>query len=391
MQDLSDEMIKERTNSVLAEDGKFRFRNYLVVTLNLIKVPDLNLIKNLKGKDLLLYNRWPWHVLFWTGYVLFRFWLYFITINYYPQVFLEYMLLSEILFVGFTYLTIWLYKRLFEKKKYLIYFLLGGTSWILYLCARTAFQLYYLKSVPAFKTSAFADIFLNNITVVIVSFLFITACKYFKDGYIMQHFDAEKKQQQLTAEINNLKSQIAPHFLFNTLNNLYGLAVEKSDKLPHLMLRLSDLLRHSLYETQKPVVPLNDEIGVLNSYIELERIRLEDNLKLSFENLIPDLTPHQIAPLILIVFIENAFKHAKLVEREPVSIYIRTTLEDDWFELILKNNYNRDKNNSPNGIGLTNVIRRLEVLYPNNQHKLIIEKIDSLYTINLRLKLAKTI
>ena len=119
------------------------------------------------------------------------------------------------------------------------------------------------KMNRVFKGNTFTDIFLNNITVVIVYFLFITSCKYFKDGYITQQFEAERKQQQLMAEVNNLKSQIAPHFLFNTLNNLYGLAVEKSDKLPDLMLRLSDLLRHSLYETQKPLVSINDEINVL--------------------------------------------------------------------------------------------------------------------------------
>ena len=90
------------------------------------------------------------------------------------------------------------------------------------------------------------------------------------------------------AEVNNLKSQIAPHFLFNTLNNLYGLAVDKSDKLPDLMLRLSDILRHSLYETQKPVVALNDEINVLKSYIKLESLRLEDDLKLEFDNSVPE-------------------------------------------------------------------------------------------------------
>ena len=193
------------------------------------------------------------------------------------------------------------------------------------------------------------------------------------------------------AEVNNLKSQIAPHFLFNTLNNLYGLAVEKSDKLPHLMLRLSDLLRHSLYGTQKPLVPITDEIAALKSYIELERIRLEDNLKLTFENSIPNDAPHQIAPLILIVFIENAFKHAKLVQRGPITISIATRLEDDWFEMILQNNYNTEKNNSPNGIGLINVRRRLEVLYPNHHHRLIIEKDDNLYTIILELKLIKSI
>ena len=89
----------------------------------------------------------------------------------------------------------------------------------------------------------------------------------------MQYFEAEKKQQQLAAEVNNLKSQIAPHFLFNTLNNLYGLAVDKSDKLPVLMLQLSDLLRHSLYETQKTLVPINEEIKVLKQRKSL-KIRL---------------------------------------------------------------------------------------------------------------------
>lgn len=295
------------------------------------------------------------------------------------------------LFVGTIYFSIWLYKRLFESKQYLSYIVIGVSAWITYLCVRTAFQFYYLRNEPRFRNNSFADIFITSLTVVIVSFLFITACKYFKAGYITQQFDAEKKEQQLMAEVNNLKSQIAPHFLFNTLNNLYGLAVEKSDKLPHLMLRLSDLLRHSLYGTQKPLVPITDEIAALKSYIELERIRLEDNLKLTFENSIPNDAPHQIAPLILIVFIENAFKHAKLVQRGPITISIATRLEDDWFEMILQNNYNTEKNNSPNGIGLINVRRRLEVLYPNHHHRLIIEKDDNLYTIILELKLIKSI
>lgn len=340
-------------------------------------------------KDLLLYKQWPWHLLFWAGYVLFRFWMYYITVTYYPSIFLEYMLLSEILFVGMTYFTILLYKRLFETRKQRAYFVLGTLAWVLYLYARTVFQFSYLRGEPAFRNNSFADIFINNLTVVIVCFLFITACKYFKDGYIQQHFEAEKKEQQLMAEVNNLKSQIAPHFLFNTLNNLYGLAVDKSDKLPHLMLRLSDLLRHSLYESQKPVIPLNEELAVLSSYIELERIRLEDNLVLRFDNTISPNDGHLIAPLILIVFIENAFKHAKLVQSEPVTIDIRSSIRDDRFELTLKNNYNTEKKNSPNGIGLTNVKRRLEVLYPKGRHYLALHKDQSFFTVNLQLQLTK--
>lgn len=353
-------------------------------------VTALSFIGTWKQKDLLLYHRWPWHVLFWIGYVLFRFWLYYITVKYYTRTYLEFMLLSEILFVGATYFTIWLYKRLFEIKKYVVYFLVGAGVWLLYLCARTGFQFYYLRNEPNFRLN-FTDTVISNITYVIVCFLFITSCKFFKNGYITQQFEAEKKEQQLMAEVNNLKSQIAPHFLFNTLNNLYGLAVDKSDKLPDLMLRLSALLRHSLYETQKPLVPLNEEINVLKSYIELESVRLEDSLELEFDNSVPEDAQYLVAPLILIVFIENAFKHAKLVQSGAVNIYIQTTMEDNWFSLTIRNNYNKYKDTSNNGIGLINVKRRLEVLYPNLRHQLTINKDDLFYTVNLRLQLVKTV
>ena len=349
----------------------------------------MNIITNWKQKNILQYWRWPWHLLFWIGYVLFRFWPYYITVTYYPGIFLEYMLLSEILFVAATYFTIWLFRRLFQQRKYFIYFLAGTGSWLLYLLGRTVFQFYYLRNVPGFKNNSFIEVMLNNITFIIICFLFITACKYFKDGYIAQNFETEKKKQHLMAEINNLKSQIAPHFLFNTLNNLYGLAVEKSDKLPDLMLRLSDLLRHSLYETQKSLVSLSDEINVLKSYIQLESVRLEDDLKLKFENTIPEKTEYQIAPLILIVFVENAFKHAKLVQSAAVNIYIKTRLEGNLFSLTIANNYNKKKESSGNGIGLTNVRRRLEVLYPNEQHQLTIISDEVFYTVHLQLQLVK--
>src|SRR4051812_21384637 len=108
-------------------------------------MPGSGLIDNWKGNNWLLYRRWTWHLFFWMGYVLFRFWIYYITAKYYSKIYLEYMLLSEILFVGITYFTIWLYKRLFQTKKYLLYFLAGACSWMAYLYGRTVFQLYYLK------------------------------------------------------------------------------------------------------------------------------------------------------------------------------------------------------------------------------------------------------
>lgn len=352
-----------------------------------MKVPAIGLTNNWGKKNVLQYRRWPWHLFFWMGYALFRLGPYYITIKYYHQVYLEYMLLSEVMFAGVTYFTIWLYKRLFHNKKYLAYFTAGTVSWILFLCGRTVFQMNYLKNEPSFRGADFTTIIINNLTFVIVYLLFITACKYFKDGYITQQFEAERKEQQLMAEVNNLKSQIAPHFLFNTLNNLYGLAVQKSDKLPDLMLRLSDLLRHSLYETEKPFVPINDEISVLKSYIGLESVRLEDDLKLVFDDTVPEDSQHAIAPLILIVFVENAFKHAKLVKGHAVNIYIKAMLDGNCFTFTVKNNYNGERQPSSNGIGLMNVKRRLEVLYPNLKHQLTIIQDEEFYTVNLQLEL----
>jgi LytS/YehU family sensor histidine kinase len=299
------------------------------------------------------------------------------------------MLLSEVILAGVTYFTLWLYKRFFQEKKFFVYFFTGTITWLLFLYGRTEFQFWYLHDERGFNAS-FVDMYINNITVVIVYFLFLTACKYFKDGYISQQFEAAKKEQQLMAEVNNLKSQIAPHFLFNTLNNLYGLAVDKSDKLPDLMLRLSDLLRHSLYETQKPLVSLKEEINILKSYINLESLRLEDDLELEFDNSITEGTGHQIAPLILIVFVENAFKHAKLVQPAPVNIFIKLRLTNDVFILTIKNNYIDAPKNSANGIGLTNVKRRLEVLYPG-KHQLSITNDGSFYTVTLQLQLSTTV
>lgn len=352
-----------------------------------METAEQSLTNNGRLQAVLLHRRWPWHLLFWLGYIIFRFWLYYVTVQFYPQVYLEYMLLSEILFIGMVYYTLWLYRKLFEHERYSAYFIIGAASWLAYLYGRTEFQFYYLKDAPGFKSISYLDMLLNNIAGVIVYFLFITSCKYFKDGYIRQQANAEKKGQQLMAEVANLKSQIAPHFLFNTLNNLYGLAVDKSDKLPDLMLRLSNLLRHSLYETEKPLVPLTEEMAVLKSYIELESIRLEDNLQLAFTNNVSDTSRHMIAPLILIVFIENAFKHAKFVQSGAVDIAITANLEDGWFTLKVKNNYNNGLAESSTGIGLVNVKRRLEVLYP--MHQLTINQDGTIYSVDLGIPLTQ--
>ena len=135
-------------------------------------------------------------------------------------------------------------------------------------------------------------------------------------------------------------------------------------------------------------VSINDEINVLKSYIQLESIRLENDLKLKFDNTVPDDSPYLVAPLILIVFLENAFKHSRLVKGEAVNIYISATLEEEVFTLSVINNYNKEKEDSGHGLGLVNVKRRLEVLYP--AHRLTISRDELFYMVNLQLPLVKS-
>jgi LytS/YehU family sensor histidine kinase len=192
---------------------------------------------------------------------------------------------------------------------------------------------------------------------------------------------------QMESELQHLKAQISPHFLFNTMNNFYGLAVERSDKLPGLMVRLSHLLRYSLYETQAPSVPLSREIDQLQDYIALEKIRLEDNLDFQFDLQIAENCAVKIAPLILIVFVENAFKHAKNVQDDCIRIKINLSVSDEGtLRFEVTNNCLRGEPHpflEMQGIGLENVRKRLDVLYPGDLHQLTTEKKGDTFRINL--------
>ena len=143
--------------------------------------------------------------------------------------------------------------------------------------------------------------FTNFFGVLFLALAFASAIKIARDSFT-------RRQHEKEAELKLLKAQLNPHFLFNTLNNLYGLSVVKSDKLPNLMLKLSDLLRYSLYETKETFVSLAKEISYLVNYMDLEKIRLDNQTEIVFENKVSD-TTRKIAPMLLIVFVENAFKH----------------------------------------------------------------------------------
>ena len=195
------------------------------------------------------------------------------------------------------------------------------------------------------------------------------------------------------SELHVLQSQLSPHFLFNTLNNLYGLSLSQHEKIPPLLLKLSELLRYSVYEATEVYVPLKDEIAYLNNYIDFEKIRIGDRLVLTTD--LEDMSGMdiKIAPMLLIVFIENAFKHSKNTADQK--IYIEITLKT-WGTSVLfsvKNSYSTPKDeaaitNKNSGFGLTSVSKRLELLY-QDEYKLEVLKDEGFYQVMLQLKMKK--
>ena len=197
----------------------------------------------------------------------------------------------------------------------------------------------------------------------------------------------EKKSLEnlnLNAEVNFLKSQINPHFLFNTLNSIYSQAHNKSEHTEYSILKLSELLRYVLYETGEERVPLERDIQYINNYIDLQRIRLSSKITLRY-TINGNLSGNTIVPLMLITFIENAFKHG-ISYTQPSVIDIDITVFEKTLTLTVSNPVVKNDIFTQGGLGLKNVTRRLELLYPG-KHNLTISQTDNQYLVNLKIDL----
>ena len=236
--------------------------------------------------------------------------------------------------------------------------------------------------------------FIENQGFIFLSSLFVAASStIFQILNDWQRSDVEKKELEYKTtqtELNFLRSQINPHFLFNTLNNLYALTLKKSDAAPQTVLKLSEIMRYMLYECNERKVPLHKEINYLNNYIELERLRLTKAFEVHF-NVQGAVQDQKISPLLLTPFIENAFKHG--INKQLHEGYIQVTLivENDELELEIKNSKGglaptETPLKKSGGIGLQNVKRRLEILYPSTHTLLINDNIEE-YLVNLKIKL----
>lgn len=204
----------------------------------------------------------------------------------------------------------------------------------------------------------------------------------FKKWYLDQQKNKQLAEEKIAAELNFLKAQVHPHFLFNTLNNLYALTLIKSEKTPDVVLKLADLLDYMIYKSNDAFVPLAKELEILDGYIELEKMRYNERLDIKYE-VKGDATMHEVAPLILLPFVENCFKHGASKDRAKPKIYIDIEINSDFLRLKAVNSVpaeRKDFHSEKEGIGLKNVQRRLELIYPG-QHELKIQPGDNLFSV----------
>jgi len=201
----------------------------------------------------------------------------------------------------------------------------------------------------------------------------------------------ELQSQTLQSELKFLKSQINPHFLFNTLNSLYALTLKKSDQAPEIVLKLSEMMRYMLYECNEREVPLSKEINYLKNYLELEKIRQGKKMEINFA-MDGEVDHQKIAPLMFIPFVENSFKHG--ISNQISAGYVNIFLEINKNEVnITIENSKTASMPSPSGkksggIGLVNVKRRLDLLYPD-KYDLNIDEDPNTYTVKLCIDLEK--
>ncbi|SEI38232.1 Histidine kinase [Dyadobacter koreensis] len=217
------------------------------------------------------------------------------------------------------------------------------------------------------------------IIILLISLPVLLATQWSKQNSRIVSLEKEKNQAQL----NLLKQQLNPHFFFNTLNNLYALSLQKSKETPQVILQLADLMRYVIYKAQDHSVPIADEVRYLEDYIQLESIRIKDKFDLRFDYDTEN-TKLNIAPLLLIVIIENAFKHG--IEPCGAEAFLHITLKTRQNKLYFtcRNSFQPGIENQ-SGIGLNNLQKRLDLLYPG-RHKLLIEKKNITFNVHLELE-----
>jgi two-component system, LytTR family, sensor kinase len=327
------------------------------------------------------YRIW-WHVLFWVV------WYFFYIFTYSSGVIEQVQFINNLgllpVRMAYTYLLIyWILPNFLLKKRHLLFALLlvlhgilfGFSVWIV---------LNLVTGKPYFEPLPFIRPLVLNYQIPATA----ATIYMFKRWYLIREYSLSLEKEKIESELNFLKSQIHPHFLFNTLNNLYALTLQKSEKAPDMVLRLSNLLEYTLYSGKESEVELSEEMTQIRGYIDLEKLRFGNRLKITAE-MDENVRGLTIAPVLLLPFVENSFKHGASSDVRSPYIQIQLAVNGNVLDFRVINSYQPESGKFEKyreRIGLKNVRRRLELLYPM-RHQLDIIQTENTFEVKLHIEL----
>lgn len=338
-----------------------------------------------------------YHIIFWSIYFVFNTFRWGSYFNDYYYSF-KTNLLGFPIHMTLCYLNILiLMPRLIYKKRYVLYVLVLLTALFSMVLIKYNLTYFFIshdvwpegpEKIENLSLNYTIDMMIGELYVI----AFVTAIKITLDFIKENKRVTDLQKSNLETELLFLKSQISPHFFFNTLNNIYSLSVEKSNKTPKIILKLSELMRYMLYETQSKKQTLENEILCIQNYLDLERIRHDERLEVNMY-ISGDIQDKEISPMLLLTFIENSFKHGANKNVGHVKIDINFKIKEDFLYFSVTNpmptiTKHVDNFNKSSGIGIENVKKRLELGYNKNDYKLSIKNKNNNFVIKLKIKVS---
>jgi two-component system LytT family sensor kinase len=328
------------------------------------------------------------HVLFWIAYVLFKTYLNVsdnpeLPFGTYISIFLG-QLVFLVVKVPLVYFCFFVIDRYLGMKWNLLTSLSALVATIVIgsvgisLCNHMVILPFIAHEVSDIPIFAFSSLLYHSFTLTFVAGVAVSI-RLFRRQHRSRMREVVLQKEKTEAELKYLKGQINPHFLFNTLNNIYSLAMKRSDQTAEAVLRLSKMMRFVLYETGHETISLKDELQLIKDYIELEKLRYSNRLEIRYTETIDDPT-RQIAPLLLIHFVENAFKHGVSESRTRSFVNIDITLKNEALKVVVVNS-KADAVHNAISIGMDNIRRQLNILYPH--HNLRVNEDHLEYSVSL--------
>ncbi len=335
------------------------------------------------------YRYW-FHIIFWVIYILLVT-LVSGSLNSFPiRFFLVHELLNLPVYLFVSYFIVYsLIPKNFEEKRWPIYLFV-----ILLLVLASAVVCQFIEHYIYFRF-ILSSIFepdnwltynrvLTNVWVISIPVVIVASRKFYMDWQASKKEKEAVEKLQLKTELQLLRLQLNPHFLFNTLNNLYALTISKDDKAPEVVAKLSEILRFLIYDSNTQLVPLDSEISLIENYIDLEMLRYGERLNFCFE-VTGNTKGLMLPPLLLFTFVENSFKHGVSNDSGSPELQLKLITKNAFIHFHIVNTIPEDpKKNEVGGIGLVNLKKRLGLLFPG-KHKLDITHEEGRYSVDLKL------